>query len=136
MVRMRSPWLLAGILSVAVFLATSVNPSEAHPRRPSLARLQAELGLSDDQVRAIHQLHVGQWEARHQLRKALREARTSLRELILTGGDEAAIQAKTAEVQQLLAQALQMRVTTMRGISQILTPEQREKFQRLRSTWH
>jgi len=91
---------------------------------------------TDDQVRAIHQLHASRWEARHQLRKSLREARRSLRDLVFTGADDAAIQAKTAEVQQLVAQGVQMRVEGLRAMSQILTPEQRDKLRQRRPTWH
>jgi len=87
-------------------------------------------------VRAIHQLHASRWEARHQLRKSLREARRSLRDLVFTGADDAAIQAKTAEVQQLVAQGVQMRVEGLRAMSQILTPEQRDKLRQRRPTWH
>ncbi len=129
-------WLFTGILSLALLAVLAAGPARVEAARPSLERLQAELSLTDDQARAIHQLHTSRWEARHQLHKALREARRSLRDLVLTGADDAAVQAKTAEVQQLVAQGVQMRVEGLRAMSQILTPEQRDKLRQRRSTWH
>jgi Spy/CpxP family protein refolding chaperone len=128
--------LLVGMLAVPTVLAFALAPVDAHPHRQSLARLQADLGLSEDQVQAISQLHQGQRAQRVQLHTSLREKRQSLRELIFAGSDERQIEAKTAEVQQLLGQEVQLRVATLRGVSQILTPEQREKLSQLRPTWH
>lgn len=129
-------WLFTGILSLALLAVLAAGPAWVEAARPSLERLQAELSLTDDQARAIHQLHASRWEARHQLHKALREARRSLRDLVLTSADDAAVQAKTAEVQQLVAQGVQMRVEGLRAMSQILTPEQRDKLRQRRPTWH
>jgi Spy/CpxP family protein refolding chaperone len=128
--------VVVGLLIVPLVLAVSLVSSDARPRGASLQRLQTELGLSEDQVQAIRQLHVGQRDARRQLHVSLREARQELREAVLTGADASAIQAKTHEVQQLAAQAVQYRVDTLQAMSQILTPEQREKLRQLRPTWH
>ncbi len=136
MVQSGPKWVFAGILSLALLAALAASPAPVEAARPSLERLQAELSLTDDQARAIHQLHASRWEARHQLHKSLREARRSLRELVLTGADDAAIQAKTAEIQQLVAQGVQMRVDGLRAMSQILTPEQRDRLRQRRPTWH
>ena len=136
MVQSGPKWVFAGILSLALLAALAASPAPVEAARPSLERLQAELSLTDDQTRAIHQLHASRWEARHQLHQSLREARRSLRELVLAGADDATIQAKTAEVQQLVAQRVQMRVDGLRAMSQILTPEQRDRLRQRRPTWH
>lgn len=133
---MVSKSLLIGMLIVPLVLAVALPPVAAHPGRASLARLQAELGLNDDQVQAIRQLHEGQRPARVQLYRSLHDARRSLRELIFTGGADEAIQAQVGQVQQLEGQAVQMRVDTLRAMSQILTPEQREKYRQVRPTRH
>src|SRR5262245_37890557 len=125
--------LLAGMLAVPLVLAFTLAPAGAFPRHAGVARLKADLGLSDEQVQAIRQLHAGQREQRH---ASLRQARQSLRELILANGSESDIQARTAEVQQLLGQTVQLRVQTLQGVAQILTAEQREKLAQLRPTWH
>lgn len=131
MARVRCKRLLLGMLG---FLAVAVvaAPAPAHPGGRQLDRLQAELGLSEDQVRAIHQAREPGGETRRQSARSLGEARRALRDLVLTGANEAAIQAKTAEVQQLLGQAVALRVQALQQLSQILTPEQREKLRALR----
>ena len=127
--------LLVATLALVLAAGLVAGAVPAHAR-PSLDRLQSQLSLTDDQVQAIRQLHQAQRPAHRQLRTSLREARHALRDLVLTGTDDAAIQAKTAEVQQLVAQAIQMRVDGLRAMSQILTPEQREAFRQLRPGRH
>lgn len=126
-----SKWLLAGTLSVVMVLGVGITASQAHLGRRGVD-LQQALGLTDDQARAVHQIHGRQWAERRQLRKSLGEAQRSLRELVLQGADDAAIQSKVSEVRDLLTQAVQLRVTTLREVSQVLTPEQRDKLRELR----
>jgi periplasmic protein CpxP/Spy len=128
--------LLIGMLAVPVVVAVALVPVEARPHRAALPRLQAELGLSDDQVQAIRQAHEGQRDARKQLRHSLREARRTLREMVIDGVDDATVQQQTAALQQLLGQAVQLRTESLRAVSQVLTPEQRQKFRELRPRWH
>jgi Spy/CpxP family protein refolding chaperone len=121
--------LLVGMLAIPMVLGFALAPADAaHPRHASLARLQADLGLSEEQVQAIRQLHAAQRAQRVQLHASLREARRSLREAILGRGDDRDIEARTAEVQRLVGQTVELRVQTLRGVSQILTLEQREKL--------
>ena len=85
--------LLIGMLAVSVVLGVALAPVQARPHRAEmLPRLQAELGLTDDQVQAIRQLHEGQREARKQLYRSLREARRTLREMVIDGVDDATVQ--------------------------------------------
>lgn len=128
----KSGWLKGAMLGLGLALTTAGVPAEAHMGERGLGWLQTELELSDDQVQAIRQLHQGQREARRELHRSLREARTAVRELVLQGADEAAIQAKTAEVRELMGRAVELRVETLKGLAQILTPEQREKLAKLR----
>jgi Spy/CpxP family protein refolding chaperone len=128
--------LLIGMLAVSVLLGVALAPVEARPHRGMLPRLQAELGLSDDQVQAIRQVHADQRDARKQLRQSLRDAHRTLRQMVIDGVDDATIQQQTAAVQQLLGQAVQMRTESLRAVSQVLTPEQRQKFREMRSRWH
>jgi Spy/CpxP family protein refolding chaperone len=131
MARTRSFWL------VAVLIASSVvTAAVAHAQPPSMGdrmylRLQQNLGLSDDQVNAIRQIHQGQRDARRQLWQSLRQAQTDLRQLALSGGDAAAIAAKKTEVGQLLAQGVDLRVQTLQQIGPLLTADQRDKLAKL-----
>jgi protein CpxP len=132
--RTRSHWLMALILGstlVATTAARAADPSNAGPAPGHAAmgsRLQQQLGLTDDQMQAIHDVHARRAASNKQLWQSVRQAQSELRQLALNGGDPAAIQAKTAAVAQLLSQSIEMRVASLQEISPILTPDQRAKF--------
>ncbi len=83
MFRTRSPWLLALILgstlvaAAAASAADSTNP--ATPPSGHTSRFQQALGLTDDQMSAIRQMHAQQAANRKQLRQSLRQAQSDLR---------------------------------------------------------
>jgi Spy/CpxP family protein refolding chaperone len=104
------------------------TPPKPNPHRGGMARLQQKLGLTDDQVTAIRAAYQRHAEAQKQARQALHVAEADLRQLALDGGDAAALQAKTAEVQRLLGQTVELRVKVLQEIGPVLTPEQRAKF--------
>ena len=131
----RSHWLGALILGSTLFVTTAASaadepaPGAGQPwRARMMARFQQQLGLTDTQMQAIQAVHANHAAAQKQLRQSLRQAQGDLRQLALNGGDPAAIQAKSAEVGQLLSQGVSMRVQTMQEISPILTPDQRAKL--------
>ena len=131
MARTRFFWLVAVLIVSSVLMA-----AVAHAQSPSMgdrmySRLQQNLGLSDDQVNAIRQIHEQQRDARRQLWQSLRQAQTDLRQLALSGGDAAAIAAKKTDVGQLLAQGLDLRVQALQQIGPLLTAEQRDKLAQL-----
>jgi Spy/CpxP family protein refolding chaperone len=128
--------LIVGLLAVPLALAVALAPAEARPYGGSLTRLQTELGLTEAQTQAIRQVHQDQRDARMQLRRSLHEARRTLRDMVIDGVDDATVQQQTATVQQLLGQSVQMRTETLRAVSQILTPDQRQKLRELRPRWH
>ena len=134
MKRTRSHWLMALILGsalVATTAALAADPSNTGPAPRHAAmgsRLQQQLGLTDEQMQAIHEVHARRAASNKQLWQSVRQAQSELRQLALNGGDQAAIQAKTSEVTQLMSQSIGMRVASLQEISPILTPEQRAKF--------
>jgi Spy/CpxP family protein refolding chaperone len=95
-------------------------------------RMQERLGLTDDQVKAIREIHAGQSEARKQVFTALRQAQADLRQLALSGAGEDAVQAKRAEIEKLTSQMVDLRVKALQAMAPILTPEQREKLSQSR----
>ena len=132
----RTLWLQALTLAGAAVLAgsTVAVAAEEGAKRPGMHqgnRLQQKLGLSEDQTKAIREIYTREAQARKQLGQGLRQAQTTLRRLVLTGGDEASIQTKQTEVQTLMADALQRRTNTLKEIAPILTPEQRVKLAEL-----
>ena len=132
--QIRSHWLGALILGSTLLVTTAASAAdEAAPgaqpwRGRMMARFQQQLGLTDAQVQSIREVHTRHADDRKQLGQSLRQAQTDLRQLALNGGDPTALQAKSAEVAQLLSQGVSMRVQTLQEISPILTPEQRVKL--------
>jgi Spy/CpxP family protein refolding chaperone len=127
---------VAVVLVCTLVLAGTVTaraPVFAHPAGPGAweERWRQALGLTEAQVQTLREMRQRQMEAWRQHRAALRQARDELRRLILSEADEAAIQAKRAEVERLLIEGLARRVQALREITPVLTPEQRAKLQEL-----
>lgn len=121
---------LVGLLAgTGVALAQDTKaPAAPMQRGHGMAQLQQRLGLSDDQVTAIKAAYQKHREEQKQAWQALATAQADLRKLALNGADAATIQAKTAEVHQLLGQTVAIRVKVLQEIGPVLTPEQRAKF--------
>jgi Spy/CpxP family protein refolding chaperone len=115
--------VVAALAAAFVGLAMAADPA---PR--GLGRLQQQLGLSDDQVKAIQEIHARHAQAQRQLWQQIRTTRREVRDLAVKGGDPGTLDAKTQELAQLFAQALKLRVQTLQEISPVLTPDQREKY--------
>lgn len=126
------------VLTVLAALTAGVSPAtpslaaESHHR--GLGRLQQQLGLTDDQVQAIREVHARRAQAQRQLWQQIRNTRREVRDLAVKGGDPGTLDVKTQELAQLFNQALKLRVETLQEISPILTPEQREKYAQM-SPW-
>jgi len=136
MTKLQAKWPLAGVLSGLVILVSGIPPSDAHltsrvapVERPAL---REQLGLTDDQVKAIRDIHSRHWQTLRDTARALREARRSLREMAVSSADEASFTAKAAEVKELSGQVMEARVRTLQEVARLLTPEQREKLRELR----
>jgi Spy/CpxP family protein refolding chaperone len=98
------------------------------PRGPRGSRLQQELGLTDQQVQTLRDIHRRHAEAQRQAGQGLVQARNELRRLVLSGTDDAQVQAKQAEVERLLSRTVQARVDALKELRPVLTPEQLEKY--------
>jgi Spy/CpxP family protein refolding chaperone len=123
-------------LITAVFAASAVYAAEpptgtTQPNRWE-SRLQQKLNLTEDQLAAFRQLHATRdVQAQRQQYKALRAAQGELRRLALNGADDATLQAKQTEVQNLLAQSMQQRLAALKQIGPILNADQREAFAKM-----
>jgi Spy/CpxP family protein refolding chaperone len=120
--------VVASLLATMLVVPAAVAPTIADAGPGKGGGLQRRLGLSDEQMSALRQIRERDTEGRRELGRQLAEAQTALRQLALNGGEQAAIDAKAAEVQGLLARAVQMRVKQLQEMAPILTPEQREKL--------
>ncbi len=136
-----SKWLFALLLGSTLVAAAGARAAETPTGTPPhhgkmMSRFQRELGLTDDQAKAIQEVHGRYAESRKQTWQALRQKQRELRQLALYGGDQAAIQTKTAEVAQLLSQAMTLRVQSLQEISPLLTQEQRDKLAQMGPRLH
>ena len=125
-------------LTLVAILITATTLYAADPQAaPDRARrwenrLQQKLGLTEDQLQAFRQVYASRdVEAHRQHHRALRSAQAELRRLALNGADDATLQAKQTEVQNLLAQSMQMRLDTLKQVGPILNPDQREAFAKM-----
>ena len=118
--------LLAGT-GVALAQDTKTQPAPEQ-RGPGTGRFQNRLGLTEDQLKVVKGAYQKHREEQRQAWRAAATAQKELRQLALNGADAGAIQAKTAEVQQLMGQSMAVRVKVLQEIGPVLTPEQRAKF--------
>jgi Spy/CpxP family protein refolding chaperone len=136
MTNLHAKWPLAAVLGGLVILANGVTPSEAHRGRRAAPierrALQSELGLTEDQVKSIKEIHTRHRDSMRETWRTLRDARRSLRDMALGDVDEATLNAKAAEVRELAGQVLEARIRTLHEVVRVLTPEQREKLRELR----
>ena len=133
MLRRPSYWLPALMLGSTLMTVASVGAADTttggvSPRTGMMAHFQEKLGLTDDQVKAIQEVQGRYAASRKQTWQALRQKQGELRQLALNGGDPAVIQAKSAEVAQLLSQSLTLRVQSLQEIS----PQVADYLNRLR----
>jgi Spy/CpxP family protein refolding chaperone len=123
-------------LVAALVTATAVYAADP-PTAPDRAKrweshLQQKLGLTEDQLQAFRQVYATRdADAQRQQVRALHTAQAELRRLALNGADDATLQAKQAEVQNLLAQSMQRRLDTLKQVGPILNPDQREAFAKM-----
>lgn len=130
---------LAGVLSYAQ--GQDTENQGRHPRhgkgRPEIqekmkerhAAFKAELGLTEAQETDLKKAHESAREERHRISTGLRASRAELRTLLEAEKvDEAAVNAKVAEVQAGESALVKLRVDSILSAKRILTPEQQKKL--------
>jgi Spy/CpxP family protein refolding chaperone len=123
------------VTATAVYAADPPTGTDRAQRWES--RLQQKLGLTDDQLVALRQVYASRdINTQRQHVRALHTAQAELRRLALNGADDATLQVKQAEVQNLLAQSLQARLETLKQVGPILNPDQREAFAKMLERGH
>lgn len=132
---------VGSILSLAMAAALVAPAAEADQGRRAhkhdpMVRMQAHLGLSPEQAEAVREIHDRNREAAKRIGEALRENRQELRQLALQGADSIAVEAKAAQVEQLLGEFVRLRVKTLQEMAPLLTEEQRQKLEQHRPHMH
>jgi Spy/CpxP family protein refolding chaperone len=127
--------LVALLGGAGVALAQDQGQPPAQGQQPNqtpgahgMMRMQQRLGLTDDQMTAIKAAYAKHRDEQRQTWQQLRAAQGALRQAALDGADATTIQTKTADVQRLMTQSLDLRVKVLQEIGPVLTPEQRAKF--------
>lgn len=116
------------LVATGAYAADPPAPPEPHQRG---AWLQKKLGLTDVQAQQIREIRAKDFAGQKQNWQALRQAEGELRRLALSGADTKTLSAKQTEVQSLIAQSMQARVSTLQQIGPILSPEQREAYAKM-----
>jgi Spy/CpxP family protein refolding chaperone len=131
LVRATTLTLVAALFTVSAVYAADPPTTTGQTNRWE-SRLQQKLGLSEDQLAAFRQLRANRdVAAQREQFKALRTAQGELRRMALNGADDATMQAKQTEVQNLLAQSMQQRLAALKQIGPILNADQREAFAKM-----
>jgi len=91
------------------------------------------LGLSDDQKAQIKEIFAAEKTAAEPLRKALDEGRQKLHQIAKTlPFDESAFRAQAAALEPTRLDMMVLRAKTHSQVQAVLTPEQRDKAEKLR----
>lgn len=96
------------------------------------ARLQARLGLNDEQMEQLHKLKLDRQKAEVQRKAALQVARLEMNELFRAASvDEKAVAAKLKVVSDLEVAGLKARVDERLALRKIVTAEQAEQIEKM-----
>jgi len=125
----------AGVAVAAAALTGAVLSAEEprRPRRAGLDALQAEIGLSEEQVAGIQRIRIEERKDAIRRNAHMRVARMELEQLLdATTPDESAIAAKVKAISGLQAEALKARTESRLAIRRLVTPEQYQKMKQTR----
>ena len=135
MVTARLPKLLGLGLALTLAASAPVWADAQQGAGHGAQRFQQRLGLTDDQMAAIKEIHARHADEQKQLMQSLRQAQQDLKQAALNGGD---VKAKSAVVASIVGQMTELRATTLQEIAPLLTPEQRDAMTKMtyRGHWH
>ena len=135
LVRYGAAALFAAALVVSLTAAQDPSqPGRPGGPRPGWARLQAEIGLTPEQVQAIEKFRQGRREDRLAFRGEIDKLRNEMRALRRDpAADRARVDALIDKGAKLRAERQKRAFRTRAERDKILTPEQREKLRAFRS---
>jgi periplasmic protein CpxP/Spy len=138
---------LLTLLSILLTIATTILPAQANlslsqnnPRSTDnefkipaggMGNLVKELNLSPDQIQRLQQLRKNSQGKTKERRQALRTARQELNQLLQGNASSDQIRQKRQQVQILQREVADTNFENTLAIREILTPEQRVKWQQL-----
>src|SRR5882724_918475 len=113
-------------IAVGAIAATGANTGGDWSAR-RVERLQAKLGLSDDQAKSLQSVFSANAGSHKQTGSDFRQAMTDFRQAALSG-DTSTLATKKDAILTAHGQMLDMQATQLQKIGAILTPDQRTKF--------
>jgi Spy/CpxP family protein refolding chaperone len=122
------------ILTLAALAATTPLAEQAwagpgrHAGPGHHQKSQDRLGLTEEQAKAIRDIHASKRDATHELWRQAAATQSEIRQLALAGADDTALQAKLAEFKEIQGKMLKLRIDTLREVAPLLTEEQKQKF--------
>jgi periplasmic protein CpxP/Spy len=129
------------VLAVVLSIATAISPVRAdvftaQNNRTNISangagNLIKELNLSQDQIRRLQQIRANSRDKNKERRQALRAARQELTQLLESNASSDQIRQKRQQVQSLQREVADRNFENTLAIREMLTPEQRLKWQRL-----
>ena len=125
-------------LAVATMTLADANGTPGAWQLRRMEKLQAKLGLSDDQTSTIQGAFSADQDTRRQLHSQLRQALSDLNQSALNGDDASVVQGKNAAAQQVFGQLLDLQAKRLAKIGAVLNPDQRKAFGEMKSGggWH
>ncbi len=118
-------------LAALAALISLASPAFAHPD----GALPGSLGLSDEQKDDIFRIRYSDMPKLHEQQMIFRKARRTLHELAISGKfDSAEARASARQEADALYEMAMLRAAEESRIHAILTPEQREKAEKLRQS--
>ena len=125
---------IAAAIVAATTLAAEARPHDREQRRDRMERMAEELQLSDAQKDAIKAIHQEARAANQQLHAQIREKAREYVELS-EKNDSRADEVKS-ELREMREELAIRRLATQGEVERVLTPEQREKFEQMKSRRH
>jgi periplasmic protein CpxP/Spy len=131
----RQVLLAAAVLGVGASVVAALPRGQGPgPRGDRVTRMKQELGLTDEQVSKLADIREARQRDAIRHRADMEVARLDLQRLLHSAAvDRKAVDAKVKEISDLQSAGLRARVDTMLAMHEVLTPEQRQKWQALRS---
>ncbi|MGI5922143.1 MAG: Spy/CpxP family protein refolding chaperone [Syntrophomonadaceae bacterium] len=131
---------LALVLAASQMAAAAGPGNVVPPRGPvedqNWVPLAEQLNLSDRQVQQLKEINLSTHQTTKALKVKLIDARFELRQLMITGSDKAAINAKTKEINDLKTQLHQVKQQKWQQVQSILTAEQQTQLKNLKGFGH
>lgn len=121
------------ILALTLFAINTGYAKEVRKRGKGHSKIFKELGLSEDQMIKVKALRKEDRGLNKEVKRTIRANREKMKEVFASGSSDSELRTLHKEMKTLRNQRDDKKFEKMLKIRSILTPEQRVKFQKLKS---